>query len=83
MNFKSFPHDHQLDMMDCGPACLLSYSHVDFQKNLYKSGENKGVLLSLDPQADFKQRQTDEKLERKKTFQNMLTYFTPYKNMID
>ena len=169
MNIKSFPHDRQLDMMDCGPACLktiakyygkyyslqylrekcgitregvsfsdLSYaaeniglrtlsvkatvqdlydkiplpciihwadshfiiiykvkrdkifvsdpakgliqhSYSNFQKNWYKPGENKGVLLTLDPQADFKQRQTDEKLERKKTFQNMLAYFIPYK----
>jgi len=39
-----------------------------------------GSVLVLEPQADFKQREAGEKLERKKTLENFLGYFTPYKS---
>jgi ATP-binding cassette subfamily B protein len=38
-----------------------------------KEGENKsklGILMAIEPQADFYNREADEKLERKKTFEN-------------
>lgn len=39
--------------------------------------------MALEPQADFFQRQAEEKIERKKTFENFLGYFRPYrKNFI-
>ncbi len=58
---------------------LLSHSHDDFREHWYKAGESKGALLALEPQADFKQRHGGEKLDRRKTFQNLLGYFQPYK----
>lgn len=57
----------------------LSYSYEEFKKNWYKSGDERGILLAIEPQANFSQRQAGEKLKRKKTFQNILGYFTPYK----
>ena len=35
--------------------------------------------MTVEPQADFKQREINERVERKKTFENILGYFTPYK----
>lgn len=58
---------------------LVDYTHELFKKQWYKSGEEKGALLALEPQADFKQRHSDEKSARKKTLQNIRSYFSPYK----
>lgn len=176
INFKSFPCDRQLDMMDCGPACLkmiakfygkyyslqhlrdlcgntregvslagisycaetiglrsiaakctlddllnkvtlpaivhwdnshfivvykvqasgrkkskiyvsdpakglLSYTSDEFTSRWLPPNQTdrKGVILLLEPMADFRQRESGEKQERKKTFENILSYFTPYK----
>lgn len=57
---------------------LISYSYSEFKDKWYKKN-GKGVLLALAPQADFKQRQSNEKMVRNKTFQSLLAYFTPYK----
>ena len=47
-----------------------------------KQNENKeqlGILMAIEPQADFYNREAGEKLEREKTFENFLGYFKPYK----
>lgn len=61
---------------------LLNYSHQQFISGWYRSGEQLGVLLAIEPQSDFKQREAGEKLERVKTFQNILGYFIPYKKSL-
>jgi len=58
---------------------LITYSHSEFIKGWCNLEQNLGHVLVLEPQADFKQREASEKLERRKTFQNVLAYFTPYK----
>jgi len=60
---------------------LISYSHQEFSANWYKqdSANKKGVLLALEPQANFKEFQEGEKLKRRKTFDSLMAYFTPYK----
>ena len=58
---------------------LISHSKKDFVDGWMQSGSEKGVVLVLEPQSDFKQRQAGEHLERKKTFENILGYFLPYK----
>lgn len=69
----------------------MKYSAKEFaEKWLQKDGmlsrsnddlytQNKGVLMAIEPQAEFHQRQGDEKIERKKTFENFISYFKPYK----
>ncbi|MFC1222451.1 peptidase domain-containing ABC transporter [Pedobacter sp. BG31] len=42
-------------------------------------GIQTGLLMALEPQSDFYQRQGDEKIQRAKTFENFLSYFKPYK----
>jgi ATP-binding cassette subfamily B protein len=58
---------------------LLRYDCEEFISKWIKQGTNKGVLMAIEPQADFYERDGDEKIERKKTFENFLSYFRPYK----
>lgn len=58
---------------------LISYTHKEFAKKWYKPNEKKGVLMALEPQADFHSRFPDEKDTRRKTFHNFLSYLIPYK----
>jgi len=58
---------------------LINYSYNEFIEGWYQKETQQGVVLILEPQADFKQREHDEKIERHKTFQNVLSYFHPYK----
>lgn len=58
---------------------LLSYSYSEFEKGWYKTGEDTGALLAIEPMADFMQRDLEDKTERKKTFENVLGYFKPYR----
>lgn len=58
----------------------IKYNKEEFAKKWIKKSENdKGVLMALEPQSDFYQRQGEERIERKKTFENFLGYFRPYK----
>ncbi|MBB2143951.1 ATP-binding cassette domain-containing protein [Pedobacter sp. LMG 31464] len=66
----------------------VSYTAAEFAaKTIKKDGgvvndetnKEKLVLMALEPQADFYERQVDEKIERLKTFENFLGYFKPYK----
>lgn len=62
---------------------LVTYTSEEFTKywvQVNNNNVNKGTILILQPQADFKQRHANEKSERRKTLQNFLGYFTPYKN---
>ncbi|MBB2951167.1 peptidase domain-containing ABC transporter [Sphingobacterium sp. JUb56] len=57
------------------------YYEKEFEEKWIKKNENKssGVVLILEPQADFKQRQKDERAERGRHYENILGYFRPYK----
>lgn len=57
---------------------LLTYPHIAFQSKWYDTGTGKGSVMVLEPQADFKQKEAGEKIERKKSIENFLGYFTPY-----
>lgn len=57
---------------------LLKYSFENFQKGWLKESKT-GAVLAIEPMADFKQRSINDKLERRKTLENFLGYFTPYK----
>lgn len=58
---------------------LASYSHQEFVDNWYKLENQKGILLALEPQTDFSALHENDNSKRKKTFENLLGYFTPYK----
>ncbi len=58
---------------------LLSYGLNEFKDGWYKEEESTGVLLAIEPMADFLRRDLEEKTTRKKTFENVLGYFRPYK----
>ncbi len=57
---------------------LIKYSLESFKKG-WLGNNTKWAMLAIEPMADFKQRAAHEKIERKKTFDNFLSYFRPYK----
>ena len=58
---------------------LLSYTPEQFKEKWYKDDGEYGVLMALEPMANFKQIEANERIERIKNFENLLGYFTPYK----
>jgi len=57
----------------------ISYTYEEFKQGWYKKSEETGVILAIEPMADFLQRDLEERTERTKTFQNVLGYFLPYR----
>ena len=56
----------------------IKYTHEEFRKGWYQKDENQGVLLAVEPMADFKDSKA-EKEQRKNSFSTILKYFFPYK----
>lgn len=59
----------------------VRYNQDEFEEKWIKKNENRtsGVVLLLEPQADFKQRHADERSERGRHLENIMGYFLPYK----
>ncbi|UOE50918.1 peptidase domain-containing ABC transporter [Mucilaginibacter sp. SMC90] len=58
---------------------LVSYPVRDLERYWYDESGARGSVLILEPQADFKQREAGDRIERKKTIENIIAYFIPYK----
>lgn len=58
---------------------LLTYTKNDFKKHWQYSDSKHGILMALEPQADFYQREAGEKVERLKSLENFIGYFRPYR----
>ena len=59
---------------------LLTYSTEEFYKKWYKEEEANGVLMALEPMANFDEIKPLEKQQWFKTFESILGYFYPYKS---
>jgi len=67
----------------------VNYSTKEFTKKWIKADttvatsagnlEKAGILMAIEPQAEFYQKQANEKIERMKTLANFLGYFRAYK----
>lgn len=57
----------------------IKYSSGEFINKWIIPGTDKGLLMAIEPQADFYERRDDEKTERMKTFATFFGYFKPYK----
>lgn len=58
----------------------VRYAAREFsEKWIRNGGGKKGVLMALEPQADFYERNGDERKMRMKTFSGFLNYLRPYK----
>ena len=55
----------------------IKYSHEELKKGWYQKGAKQGVLLAIEPTAEFKDSKA-EREQRKNTFSSILKYFTPY-----
>ena len=58
---------------------LISYHRKLFVERWYMKGESIGMLMAFEPMANFKQIEAHERIEKMKTFENILGYFAPYK----
>lgn len=56
----------------------IKYTHEEFRCGWYPKGENKGVLLAVEPTVDF-QRSREQKEMEKNSFISILRYFIPYR----
>lgn len=57
----------------------VKYNIDEFASKWIKEGTDKGILMAIEPQADFYERQETERIDRRRTFTNFLGYFKPYK----
>lgn len=57
----------------------VKYTHGQFRKGWYRKDEKQGVLLAVEPAADFKDSKAQRE-QRKNSFSSILKYFLPYKN---
>ena len=57
---------------------LVKYTHEEFEKGWCKKGERIGVLLAVEPMAEFQQTK-EEKVQAAEHFSSILRYFIPYK----
>lgn len=57
----------------------VKYNLIEFAAKWLKKGTEKGILMAIEPQATFYEKNGDEKLSRKKTLENFIGYFLPYK----
>jgi ATP-binding cassette subfamily B protein len=57
---------------------LISYNSQEFKKGWLGQIVNWAVL-AVEPMADFMQRSARDKIERRKTFENIISYLSPYR----
>ncbi len=56
----------------------IKYTHEEFRRGWYPKGENKGVLLAVEPTVDFRRTREQKEME-KNSFISILRYFMPYR----
>lgn len=56
----------------------IKYTHEEFLRGWYPKGENKGVLLAVEPTVDFLRSREQKEME-KNSFFSILRYFIPYR----
>lgn len=56
----------------------VRYTREQFRKGWYQKDEKQGILLAVEPAADFKDSKA-QKEQRKNSFSSILKYFIPYK----
>lgn len=77
--YKTTPRTRKIYVSDPAKG-YICYTKEEFAKKwIKKDQKDKGVLMAIEPQANFYQRQEDDRIERKRAFENLLGYFRPYK----
>ncbi|MGN7722595.1 peptidase domain-containing ABC transporter [Chitinophaga sp. 22620] len=61
---------------------LVKYSHKEFRKGWLKQEEKKGVVIGIEPEADFQDIHIGEKRSKRKSYSGILNYFKPYRKSI-
>lgn len=77
--YKTNPKNGDVYVSDPAKG-LIRYRKSVFMERWIKHEEsNRGILMAIEPQAEFYQRMDGERIERKKNFENFIGYFRPYK----
>ena len=76
--YKTNVKNHKIYVADPAKG-YITYSAKEFQKKWYKSEEEKGVLIAIEPQASFYEKTAEQQEGRRKTFESFLGYLRPYK----
>ena len=61
---------------------LISYTSKEFSRSWLKADSKKGVVIGVQPEADFHELHADEDSRRQKNYRNVLNYFRPYRKSI-
>lgn len=56
----------------------IKYSHEEFRRGWYQKGENQGVLLAVEPTANFRESKAEQE-QKMNNFLSILKYFFPYR----
>lgn len=56
----------------------IKYTHEEFRRGWYQKGEGRGILLAVEPTAEFKDSEAEKEI-KKNNFLRILKYFVPYK----
>lgn len=77
--YKTNPRNCKLYISDPAKGRII-YSKEEFVKKwIKKDGKEKGVLMALDPQAEFYQRHEKIEQNKQRTIEHFLGYFRQYK----
>src|SRR5699024_5933438 len=76
--YKTHPKSGKVYVSDPAKG-RVSYSKEKFARHWLKKGEDRGSLMAVEPQAEFYERRAEEKTGRKRTMENFIGYFRPYK----
>lgn len=61
---------------------LISHDHKAFSKSWCQPGTKKGVVIGLEPEANFFDINHDDNTKPKRTLRSVLRYFAPYKGNV-
>jgi ATP-binding cassette subfamily B protein len=77
--YKTNPRTGNIYISDPAKG-YVTYKKEEFVKKWIAAAEgDRGVLMAIEPQADFYLKQEEEHINRKRTFENFVGYFRPYK----
>ncbi|RYE52749.1 MAG: hypothetical protein EOP48_15835 [Sphingobacteriales bacterium] len=77
--YKTNPRKRTIHVSDPAKG-HVTYTREEFAKKWIADTEKmKGVLMAIEPQADFYLQQEGERAKRRRTFENFASYFVPYK----
>ncbi len=77
--YKTNPKTSKIYVADPAKGYVI-YSAEEFKGKWYKKCEEKGVVMAIEPQSTFYEKNAEQQENRRKTFESFLGYLRPYKS---